>query len=492
MIFGEGINPRMAVSILIYGAATTGRIFFEILQKHGLGVSAFIDQRADEIPSYLGLEVLSVGEAKERFLLERGTHVNGQAVVIVAVKNVFEHERIARRLYRVGFRVLLFRPEKCLYGQGNNEENALNCCYDIFQSGNIPDKIQSVMDFDDDGSLTDGAFLYKDGTYIVANIPFIYVYTDNYEHGGMWSDVPILSLLPHIGLFRFMSGTINEDVKLYMRYCRESADQSGDIVTSRRWEMSVYTNRMDVYNHMCDAWNTDKNFFVKNAVEGKYNEKGYFNIRSGKHRAAFLIAEGARFIPLRIRQEHYNGWVKRFENSGQDEWSIKKELPDYRIRIPHPLLYYVHRTSSAFYEDVLVKAYTKVIRDRIRHGYSIKPTQNERVLLIGTPLLLWADFWLQQGYEVYATQMDTITMKLFQNIAFTKKQVKYCSLDTVKRQTFYLSVVEDSDVEENKAWYQVRMKSVAGIEEILSKGEILSCGIVDGIMKTAEWLENRE
>ena len=155
-------------------------------------------------------------------------------------------------------------------------------------AGKIPEEAYAIEAFEEH-VLQDKALIESDSDSVVADIPVYYIFTDLYKDIDiLWGDIPCLGLIP--------------------QFCREAALRSGGIKITKAWEESVYRNRLDVFNHMQYEWEHDRGFFVKNAVWADYNEKGYFNIKSGKHRVVFMLVKGKRYIPLRIKKSDYEKW----------------------------------------------------------------------------------------------------------------------------------------------------------------------------------------
>ena len=109
-----------SVPLILYGAATIGRLLYQYLTGQNFRVAGFMDTRADEIGELCGLPVFSVDDDK----------VSRECVIIIAVKNVFEHERIAAELQKRGYYRMIYRPYEVLGGQGNSLERELNEVYD--------------------------------------------------------------------------------------------------------------------------------------------------------------------------------------------------------------------------------------------------------------------------------------------------------------------------------------------------------------------------
>ena len=106
---------------ILYGAASLGSVLYKKLKQHGANIDAYIDQRAEEMHELMGLPVYGLTEVANHLDVKN-------AVVIVSVKNVFEHTRIAAQLSELGFHNLLFKPYPVLQGKGTAEECLINMC----------------------------------------------------------------------------------------------------------------------------------------------------------------------------------------------------------------------------------------------------------------------------------------------------------------------------------------------------------------------------
>ena len=75
--------------LILYGASSIGRLAKQTVEELGYNVVGFIDKRADEISSYMGLPVWKLEDVPTECK---------DAAIFVSVKNVFEHEKIALKL----------------------------------------------------------------------------------------------------------------------------------------------------------------------------------------------------------------------------------------------------------------------------------------------------------------------------------------------------------------------------------------------------------
>lgn len=439
MIYGEKYQIDRNSQIILYGAATTGAILYRYFSEHGYRVVAFIDQRADEEGTYYGLPVLSLQEAENWFSKQP------EAIAVVAVKNVFEHEKIAKELWRMGCDKIIFRPYAVVSGGGEKLDGILNQAYDEILEGKFQCELYRINGFDQ-FLLKDQAIIDEDENEdgeVIANIPIYDVWTDNYEDKEIiWGDIPCLGLAPHIGLFRLFQGEENEDYEEYIKFCRQAAERSGGITTSQKWENSVYKNRLDVFNHMQSAWEHNREFFIQNVVKAVYNEKGYFNIVSGKHRVVFLIVMGKQYIPLRVRKSDYRKWSKEKQAAAIYELLNiyhKAELPC----IPDsPYFYNYPCSTSNFYERLLNRLIGILYADEYdqNHGFCF---EGKKVLLYNTPLAFYAHILRRSGLQVMIYEEDEAMRELID--AVTNEKNEFATDSMKPGETYFLIASDDKE-----------------------------------------------
>lgn len=406
MKYGGNYVLQKGDPILLYGAATTGAILYNNLTANGFVIHGFIDQRADEIDGYYDLPVWDM-EAAGHYAAEH------EAAVVVAIKNVFEHERVAAGLWRAGCRKVIFRPYRSVNGGESEQDRLLNAVYDRLISGSCADLPPCPEVAGPERQiLRDHAVLLDQGDYVTANIPAPYVFTDKYADPAIpWGDILCLGLLPHLGLFDVFNGTWNPDYPEYMRYCRRAAEKSGGIVTSDAWEASVYQNRLDVFNHMEYSWEHDRAFFVRSAVEGVYNPKGYFNIRSGKHRMTYLLVKGSRYLPLRIRKADYEVWRRREQAERITNFLFETQGETLPVLLGNPYLYDRGGDTAAFYERLLLSLLTGIYKVAFHTGAPLC-FRGKTILFDHTPMALYADIFQMLGFEIFIYEKDPTRARL--------------------------------------------------------------------------------
>lgn len=475
MIYAENYILRKEDHIFLYGAATTGAILYANLTNAGYHIAGFIDQRAYEIDTYYGLPVWDVAAAG-RYAEQHA------AVVIIAIKNVFEHERVAGGLWDAGFKKIIFRPYRSVCGEETEAEHMLNTAYDeIMRRGGITNVPPCpVVTGREQKMLKDHAVIFDQGDYVTANIFAPYVFTDKYKNQeSLWGDIPCLGLLPHLALFDVFNGNWNPDYAEYMNYCRQAAEGSGDIIVSKAWEASVYHNRMDVFNHMDYSWEQDRDFFTRNAVEGIYNPKGYFNIRSGKHRITYMLAKGSRYLPLRIKKTDYAVWSKKETADRIAEFLWKNNEEALPVAPGNPYLYDQTGGTPAFYERILFSLLTGIFKDTFHTGNTFC-FKGKTILFSRTSMALYSDIFRILGFKIFVHERDPVREKLNKVVL---SGVTFQHLESLEEgpEIYDLAILEAPPSFE----IAPARITVTVCSEMRAGESLLACGITEGRMRYA-------
>lgn len=320
---------------IIYGAAAIGDLAKKSLEKHGIRVIGYIDKRAFEIKNYNELPVWDADGVPQEYKKKN-------TVLFIGVKNVFEHEQIARMLVQKGFEYIIYKPHNVLLGHGTNEENQIAEIYDM-----LFDTESSVSNFKlpkcqagNSRRLYDFALMQEEDNQVVVYIPAEFIATNNYQTGGMvkWGNVNILSFFTHIDFFRSFENYEDASPQPYLKeYCEYTAKLQNKIIITKGWQDNVIKNRAQIYEKMSEAMNLDKDFFARNAPTAEWNSEKYiFNLTSGKHRSTFLAAKGMKYIPIKISSKDYQRFYHKEELLETYElWMQSKR----EIAIAHPVFY---------------------------------------------------------------------------------------------------------------------------------------------------------
>jgi hypothetical protein len=243
--------------------------------------------------------------------------------------------------------------------------------------------------------------------FVVAWVPIELCFNEHKEHAyqyadGMtdewvalhsqWENLPIVRLKPHRDLYRFFLG--GEAPTSYYDWYRKIFELRGktpplgfEEILDRRYR---------------DALDLSKKFFdtrllTDDPVEGAWNERGYFNILDGHHRATFLYCSGFRRIPMKIRTADYLTW----RNDAQVKKICDSMTPLQAAECYSPILNPFFCNTPGF-RDCCYK--TRL--DHILEFFSSYRFAGMKVLDVGANKCYYAQHFYREGAEVTALEPD--------------------------------------------------------------------------------------
>ena len=392
----NSFNIDKLTPLVLYGAATMGTLYYKKYKEWGLDVNAFIDKRAGEIKEFLGFPVYDI----ENDVLDKEN-----IVILLAVKNVFEHSRIAKRLYKAGYRKIIFRPYAALNGNGTKDERSLNEVYSALTDADIFDseKLKKIPALNPCliPQLEEHGVISKTAESVIFYLPVTMLFSDK-KGMNENSQYPLLCLKPHINFVKALLGNDGE-TDSYMNYCVTAAKNTGTVKVTEAWKQNVIANRSEVFLDMLHKYNVEPFFFINKAINVIWNkEQGYFNLNSGKHRAAFLCAIGKNYIPVRTSMEDYNAYLTL-----QDAKKIVNEVFEqyedgYAYPVENPYLYEIARYSENSYFNLLRKICDRLSLWYYDNGRILSPLKIHDELSEAPFLDL---FFKRTGYNV-STESD--------------------------------------------------------------------------------------
>ena len=304
---GNVFSLKKQTPIIIYGAAAIGFALKNILEFYGFNVVGYMDKRYEEIPFAHGLPVWSVKDAP----------TTEDTVVIVGIKNVFVHEKIAKELIKNGFTNLLYKSKRMIEGVEERVEYVeLDKFYDylielkgknleeyIFPEMKTFPKTSAIDEF----QLIDKAIGREEHDYFLVNMPIMNVFTAQRELNPqyIWAEQSIVSLIPHTKLYSYLWEGGEDKTDLYIDFCSLGAHGSNVDITPG-WKKNLISSRLSVLASMKAAFEQDGDFFYRNAPEVIINrEDNYFNLNGGRHRAALFVYNNCYTMPVKVRKEEY-------------------------------------------------------------------------------------------------------------------------------------------------------------------------------------------
>lgn len=164
-------------NIILYGAASIGYLMYNVLSGAGYRIVGFCDKRATEIREYMGLPVWDIGSIP---------YSPEECVIIVSVKNVFEHSAIANQFVEKGFFQIVFKPYAELIGCATKEQLTIGKAYDAILKREWIGPVELPYTYESRLHLNrDYAIAYESGNEVIARIPIMFIYTNNYQGSPM-------------------------------------------------------------------------------------------------------------------------------------------------------------------------------------------------------------------------------------------------------------------------------------------------------------------
>lgn len=316
--------------IFLYGAGHAGTLVYHYLHRF-CKLVAYLDKRADELGHHMGLPIYTIDS---EHITEENKNI---AVTIVCVKNIFDHENIAIELVKNGYTNLIFCPvdgSSFVYRSDTERKHLAEIYKCIIDNClELPVEIPSASDFfylD----FFDAAIVKHSGEDLIVRVPSFLAYNRN-EGSGIWEDSPMLTLFPHLEIFDWFAGEVNATPDYYINlYCLVSAKEH-NLTPSEGWKQNIINSRKMVYEKMHIAEELSPSFFEDHAVPARWNNGGYFNMESGKHRAAFLIHRRKMLIPIHVTTEDYATYL----NMPVADELIKFINENEIFELPYPIMH---------------------------------------------------------------------------------------------------------------------------------------------------------
>lgn len=335
---------------VLYGAASFGSVLYQSMTAQGVIIDGYIDQRAEEIHQLMDVPVYALADI--------GKHLDvTNVIVILSVKNVFEHTRIAAQLVEYGLYNLLYKPIEVLNGRGTVEERFIDKWYEKVIAGefpNIREVIPSTRCVQLSLSDEQDYILLQEEGQVTVPVPLTCLFQKTDEHTNE-EERNILCYFPHIQFFKYLQGDVAADSRYYIDYCREIASELASFKLTDAWERNIIRNRTEIYDKMNQAYSFKRDFFVTGATDATWNGRGYFNIDNGQHRSAFMASKEIMFLPVRMHQADFEYWLHLDVAN-----MLLDKLREYRIDqlpapIEHPKFYGYPCSSTLFFHQFIFK-----------------------------------------------------------------------------------------------------------------------------------------
>lgn len=295
--------------------------------------------------------------------------------------------------------------------------------------------INQILNNNKELFLHDYAYIKHRGNHIIAYIPIELLYTERFDTAKdkmeqtteelvnlikTWEDINIIRLKPHRELFYFFRGQ-NSSLDAYLAWHEEIFKNRNKItkVTPKQ----VIDKKYNEYILMSNELNQGMEFFINNPIEVVWNERGYFNILDGHHRAMFLYCSGVRKIPAKIKMDDYNKWL----NTDVALKCLNTINKQNRVEFYTPLLnpYFINKTSC---RDFCYKSRL----DYILEFWSSNRFSDYTVLDVGSCLGYFAQFFAKEKAIVTAIEPDQLHYDLsldLNNLLYTSYDIQQKTIE---------------------------------------------------------------
>lgn len=323
--------------IYIYGAGDMGKNVKNTIESCGKSVKGFIDRRAEDYELFQGKKVFNISEIEDIS--------NKQDVaIILAFKNVYQHNEVAKSFQRKGFFNIVFKPLAVLYQCQDEKMEGLYLISKahtfltdgyLFFEGDIP-AIESVeLNYIQKQKVINER---EDKLLFYAPVEMIFQ-GDNPTYEILMGK-NMLALYPAVTMYRGFRNADSVDLERGVReyielVAKKSAIRFG-MVVNQKWENNLIEGRKKVYEEMKRQLSLRPSFFVENGPEVRFEKPFKLKIiSSGKNRVSFLMAEGYGYIPVWISKKDYEEYIN--ENVAED---VLKHIDEVKLApIPHPYFY---------------------------------------------------------------------------------------------------------------------------------------------------------
>lgn len=331
-------NINRSMKYIIYGAGGNCFRVKKLLQNAQYTVAAILDKRAGDI---YNIEDVPVYTPENYALVDKE---KDKSVIVISVKNVFEHINIARTFLELGYERIIYKPLPILQGEHDEEWDSINYVYETIVEKNISldtnvriacSRRDYLMIFKDELLIEDK------GDQVLCWLPIELMC--NYDSEDAYKLVPMAAFYPLLNMYQYLHNTGNEckweiienDFFLYSADWVERNRQDFSYSLKR----SMINSRINVYNNMQNKADIDINFFIRNAVSVKRKDSIRFYLTaSGRNRVSFLAARGNRFIPVYMSRKDYHLWLNQHKFEEFRQYLEKEKISKFFTILQHPMM----------------------------------------------------------------------------------------------------------------------------------------------------------
>lgn len=311
---------QKSANIVIYGLSDRSTPVIDQLLKAGYSILGIISDGHAEDMQYRGLSVWSY----EKFCVNVQTESN--IVILILLKNIFSHCKVARRLLGNGYDHFIFLPDQSFVIDHARMTNFYNLLLEFRFDELIYVPVTPL------GDCKDNRWIQDDGEkFFKIWCPPELVCTD--LEGTKYHQKSIAGLIPYLD---FM------DCYLYRKKTdlTEYYDLQGYQEGTEEF-LRYRLDRMKLIDFYEKQFLFEPKYFMDCAPIGQWMKEGGFLLLDGHHRQTYLLRKGYCLLPLRISKEDYQQW---------SDWS-KEVLPENHQSTPKKYRVLLPQMGDRFWES---------------------------------------------------------------------------------------------------------------------------------------------
>lgn len=300
----ESFEICKETAIVIYGLGNIGKRKCRELVNMGYQVIGIIDQNAETLSSYCGIDVYTA-EKFAKIFAERN-----EIVIVICLNNGLQHEKTAYALSEYGYKKLLYIPmdADADYEYLMNMQKSYSLFLDgrfselkeipmfVGMKGDSPDNIQVIsQDSENVVFLCDIEYLFsQDMSILKKDVEYIY---KKRLKDNRYVDKPVASVQIYKDLYDFLMGK-SQSPDIYLQH------QGKEMGYNRK----LLFDRAELFENYEKRYNRNIKLFYMQPTTVIWNEKkGYFNVIDGMHRLMYLYYVKNHFkVPVKTSRESFN------------------------------------------------------------------------------------------------------------------------------------------------------------------------------------------
>lgn len=292
-------------NILIYGTGGNGIGLYQRLASF-YNILGFIDKRAAKIVSIFDKPVYTIRDISQKLSFAEKENT----VVIITIKNVFDHSGLVKELLYSNFPFIIYKPLNILKNRGNETDIRVNAIYEsIVEKKQYASEVLVPRTEDIEYKLANRLLIERKDNEVITWLPVesLFNYKNSYGYPGI--NMPLF--FPLVELYKAFLGkrdvSLQQAINNFYLYCGEWLYQNGKTLTDEQKD-SFLEARRSVYVEMQKTAEVDIDFFKRNAPSVEKEENRFYLKSSGRNRISFLIAKGFRYVPVKMRIVDYEEW----------------------------------------------------------------------------------------------------------------------------------------------------------------------------------------